>query len=250
MGAKRRLLPALREAAAGRAVTAQDILAALPAAMRDRLFHEGRYAVYAYPSSAISDRASRARFVADLQAVSPTATGFPITHWESIQAIERGFEQASLYAILAVLLLLLFDFRHLGRVLLSLIPLAMGGVWAWGGMALLGLQYNPASIIAFPLIIGIGVDAGVHIIHRHLQEGGRNIPKVLRTTGRAIFMSTATTMVGFGSLALAHHRGMASLGLVLLMGVSACLVTAVFVLPGLLELLRWRQALARRRGDE
>ena len=57
---------------------------------------------------------------------------------------------------------------------------------------------------------------------------------VLRHTGRAILIASLTTMIGFGSLALASHRGLASLGAVLLLGVGSCLLTSTVVLPNLL----------------
>ena len=96
--------------------------------------------------------------------------------------------------------------------------------------------------MAVPLIIGVGIDNGVHIIHRWKLEGDLGMHVILRRTVRAILIASLTTMVGFGSLALASHRGMAGLGLLLLLGVGACLVTSTLVLPNLLLAL----GLARR----
>ncbi len=88
--------------------------------------------------------------------------------------------------------------------------------------------------MAVPLIIGVGIDNGVHVVHRLLYEGQEGMSVVLRHTGRAILIASLTTMIGFGSLALASHRGMSSLGVVLLLGVGSCLLTSLVVLPNLL----------------
>jgi hypothetical protein len=116
-------------------------------------------------------------------------------------------------------------------------PLAMGVVWMMGTMRLLQIPFNFANLVAVPLIIGVGIDNGVHVIHRIRFEGRAGMRVVLRHTGRAIFIASLTTMIGFGSLALASHRGLASLGLVLLLGVGACLITSTLVLPNLLVVL-------------
>ena len=231
-------LDMLQECASGVPVTAATLLARLPSSLRDRLFHKGRFAVYAYPAKPIWSKDYMGRFVADLRSVSPQSTGFPVTHWENSISIERGFRDASIIACIALVLLLLLDFRSIRYTLLAVAPLAMGITWMWGGMSLLGFSYNFVNVIAFPLIIGIGVASGVHILHRYRQEGEQDVAPVVRFTGMAIFLSAATTMVGFGSLTLAHHRGAASLGLVLLLGVGACLATSVVFLPALLKVLK------------
>lgn len=236
-----RALASLRNVTNGQRLSAAELIEDLPQGLQDRLYHQGRFALYIYPSADIGQRTFRRSFVNDIESVSDTATGFPVTHWYSNQAIEAGFREATLLATLAILILLFIDFRNVRSTLLALIPLAVGITWAWGGMGLLNMHYNPANIIAFPLVLGIGVDTGVHILHRWHQEHDGDIAAVVRTTGRAIFLSTATTMVGFGSLVLARHRGMSSLGTVLLLGVGACLVTSIFVLPAVLSLIKHRR---------
>jgi predicted RND superfamily exporter protein len=115
-------------------------------------------------------------------------------------------------------------------------------IWMMGLMKLLGISFNFANLVAVPLIIGVGIDNGVHVIHRVRLEGVDGMSVVLRHTARAILIASLTTMIGFGSLALASHRGLASLGMVLILGVGSCLVTSVIVLPNMLVAL----GLARR----
>ena len=137
-----------------------------------------------------------------------------------------------------VLALLLLDFRALAPALFAAAPTAVALLWVWGGMGLAGLHLNPANLIAFPLLVGIGVDAGVHVLHRYRQDPARDVAGVLRHTGFAVLLATGTTLMGLGSLALARHRGVASLGTVLALGLSACLVTALLGMPALLA---WRR---------
>jgi len=231
-------LTGLRRVTSGRAVTAEEVASKLPPEMSRRLRSGSRYAVYAYPAHAMSEEAHVVAFLEDLKSVDPAPVGFAVEHWHNMTSTIEGFEEAFLLALLAVCLLVFADFRALIPSLASLAPLAVAITWVWGGMALLGIKYNPGNIIAFPLVIGIGVDAGVHIIHRWEQEGRGRIIEVIRHTGFAVFMSTATTLIGFGALALASNRALASLGVVLLLGVSACLVTATILLPAWLTSLR------------
>jgi len=221
-----------------RPVTITSLLASLPEGLRDRMYHKGRFAIYAFPAKPIWEKAFLKQLVEDLRSVNLEATGFPVTHWEFSTAIELGFRDASIISLIALFILLYADFRSFRYTFLAVAPLVMGISWMWGGISLLGMHYNFVNIIAFPLIIGIGVASGVHILHRYRQEGERDIAPVIQNTGMAVFLSAATTMVGFGSLALARHRGAASLGIVLLMGVGACLVTSITFLPALLKLLK------------
>jgi predicted RND superfamily exporter protein len=228
---------ALHSSVSAPPLTEKRLLEILPTSLHQRLYREGNYAIYVYPRGSLWSGDFLQRFVSELRQVDSEVTGFPVTYWETNLAIEDGFRRASIYACIALLLLLLADFRSLRYTGFALLPLALGVAWMWGSMSVLGMSYNFANIIAFPLIIGIGVASGVHILHRYKQEGERDIIPVIEHTGLAILLSAATTMVGFGSLSLASHRGAASLGQVLLIGVGACLATSTLLLPALLHVL-------------
>ena len=231
-------LNALKRVSNGEAVTLDEIGSKLPVDLNRRLRADGRYAVYAYPSMVLSEEASVVAFLDDLHSIDPAPVGFAVQHWHNMTSTIEGFEEAFILALIAVCMLVFADFRRLTPTLASLSPLAVAIAWVWGGMALLEIKYNPGNIIAFPLVLGIGVDAGVHIVHRWEQEGRGRVVDVIRNTGFAVFMSTATTMIGFGALSFASNRALASLGVVLLLGVGACLVTATVLLPAWLHTLR------------
>ena len=217
-----------------KALSAEALAEKLPQSLGERLYNKGSYALYIYPSSWVWGEGFLERFVAELRSVDARVTGFPVTHMETHFTIQRGFRSAALLTSAVLLVMLYFDFRSLLLTLLAALPVALGLAWTWGGIGMLGMKYNFANIIGFPLVIGIGVASGVHILHRFRQAGQHRVAEAVRRTGLPILLSGLTTMAGFGSLVLARHRGAASLGALLLIGVSACLLSALIVLPALL----------------
>jgi len=117
---------------------------------------------------------------------------------------------------------------------MAMIPLLTGMVWMVGIMHLIGRQLDVVNIMAIPLILGIGIDDGVHIIHRWRREGRGSVKTVFASTGKAILLTSLTTMLAFGSLIFSLWRGYGSLGTALLIGVGACFITTVFILPGII----------------
>jgi uncharacterized protein len=118
---------------------------------------------------------------------------------------------------------------------LSLLPVAIGSVWLGGLMGLCHVSLNPANIMILPLVIGIGVTNGIHILNRYAEEQHPSI--LARSTGKAVFVSGLTAIAGFGSLVLAKDRGIHSLGIVMAAGVTACMIAALTFLPTLLTLM-------------
>jgi hopanoid biosynthesis associated RND transporter like protein HpnN len=226
-----RLLDDLKRAAAAAPPTLDD----LPASIHNRFVtSEGRFIAYLQPEGDVFDPEVLKVYVNAARRVAPQVTGFPIVFHHVSEQITSGFYRAVAVGAVLVLLILLIDYRNFADAALAVIPLAMGVVWMMGLMGLAGLDFNFANLVAIPLIIGIGIDNGVHVIHRVRLEGEAGMTVVLRHTGRAILIASLTTMIGFGSLALASHQGLASLGKVLLLGVGSCLVTSTLILPNIL----------------
>ena len=151
--------------------------------------------------------------------------------------MKHGFQWAGFYALVAIVLVLFLDFRTPKNVLMVLAPLVVGLALALGVMGLFGFALNPANMIAFPLILGVGVDNGVHVLHDYLCQRRKGTYTLSHTTGRGISVAALTKILGFGTLMISHHRGLASLGLVLTIGVSCCMVTALVFLPAILRLM-------------
>lgn len=148
--------------------------------------------------------------------------------------------RAGLYILAAVLVFLLASFRSLRYTLLAATPLVAGLIWMLGLYPLLGLKLNFLNLCVIPLGIGMGIDYGIHFAHRYQIEG--DIHRTYTTTGKAVWLSALTTMIGFGSLAaVAKFPSIASVGSVLFFGIASCLVAALAVLPALLRTARRRQ---------
>jgi predicted RND superfamily exporter protein len=166
--------------------------------------------------------------------------GVKILGAELKRIIKRGVLISSIVALIAVVILLFLHFRKPYYVLLAIIPLLMGVVWGFGIMVLLGFSFNIISITVLPLIFGIGIDNGIHIVNRFLFEK-ENLRHIFHHTGRALILTSATTIMGFGSLIFADYPGLVGVGAVATFGVGATLLSAIIFLPALLTALYHRE---------
>lgn len=231
------LLAKLRGAAASshpEPVTVADLPRNLSSQM---VSSEGKWLLQIYPKSQIWDIEPLAAFIRDVRSVDPDATGTPLQTFEATREIKQSYQDAALYALVAVCILLLVDFRSVTHSLVALLPPLGGAAIMFGILGLAGVDVNPANLIVLPLVLGIGVDGGVHLVHdfRAQAQGGRF--QMTNSTVNALLLNATTTMVGFGSMMIARHRGLYSLGLVLTIGVGSCLFVAVVVLPAVLGLM-------------
>jgi len=144
-------------------------------------------------------------------------------------------------SFMAVFALLLIDFRSFKFALVSMVPLVCGICIMLGLMGVTGIGLNFFNMIVLPIILGIGIDAGVHFFHRFQEEGYRNLPKVISTTGGSIVMTTLTTAAGFSGMAFAHHKGLQSIGLGAIVGLMSILLINLLFFPAVLERI-WPQA--------
>jgi hopanoid biosynthesis associated RND transporter like protein HpnN len=218
------------------AVTLTD----LPPELRMRYVgRTGKFRLFVFPAENVWDYPALARFVEDLQTVDADAIGAPVANYEYIRAIKEGYEKAGLYALCGILLLSFLTFRGAQATLLAMVPLGVGAIWTLGLMALFNVSFNMANLLFIPLVIGMGIDNGIHIVHRFLasrQHAERPIP-LPHSTGKAVTLSTLTTIVGFGSLMVSQHQGIYSLGLLVTLGVGSVLIASLTTLPSLLALI-------------
>lgn len=217
-------------------------LATLPQQIQDRYrSHDGKeFLVTVYPRRSAWDFMFLKAFAGQLEQISPHITGTPPLFEALIDYIARDGVLTTLLTILVVLLVLWLDFRSLKLALLAMIPLLAGGLWMVGLLHSCGLMLTFVNVTALPMIVGIGIDDGVHMIHRYRKEGYHQSQKVLLSTGKAILLTTLTTMLGFGAMLGASYRGLVSLSSLLIIGVGACFLTTVLFLPPLFKLLRQR----------
>ncbi|MCZ7650248.1 MAG: MMPL family transporter [Thermoanaerobaculia bacterium] len=146
---------------------------------------------------------------------------------------------AALLGTLVVALFLWWDLRRLRLAVLALLPLLVGVVWMVGAMGALGVAMNFMNIFVTTMVIGIGVDYGLHVVHRWTEDRthGETVARSgVREMARAVVLAVATTVAGFGSLYVSSFPGLRSMGLVAVLGTVAAGAVAVTVLPAALAL--------------
>jgi predicted RND superfamily exporter protein len=172
--------------------------------------------------------------------VTPDAVGGAVRIVESARTIEASLRQALATAVAAIALLLLALWRRPRDAALVLAPLLLAALFTCAFSVLADVPFNFADVIVLPLLLGIGVDSGIHLVHRwrHADPGRTEL---LRTSSaRGIFWSATTTVASFGSLGFSTHLGLASLGQMLTVGVVLMLLCNLVVLPALLPERRGR----------
>jgi predicted RND superfamily exporter protein len=242
-GFQNHYMPKFRDYALNMADTNPITLESLPADITDRFVNKSkdRYLVTITPKEQIWDMEFLKRFNGQMERISDKITGTPSLFVRLVELIVQDGARAAVLAIVVVFLLLLIDFRNISMALIGLIPLLTGAVWMVGMMSLLGEQINLVNVMGIPMIIGIGIDDGVHLLHRYRIEGFDKARIVFKSTGRAVLLTSLTTMAGFGSLLIAQYRGFISLSVLLILGVIACFITSVLFLPALISLIKGRK---------
>ena len=154
------------------------------------------------------------------------------------EVTKRSFQQSLLSALALISLLLLALWRRVVDMVLVLAPLLLSAGLAVGFMGLFDIPFNFVNVIVIPLMFGIGVDSGIHLVHRSHSPIAARDGLLGTTTARAVYYSALTTTVSFGSLAFSAHRGMASLGILLTFGMVLTVIGNLVVLPSLIALRR------------
>ena len=228
----------------------------LPPALRERFIGvHGTFLLQVYPKKDIWQREPQEEFVNTLRreldpsdANKPVITGTPVQLLEYTTLLKNSYIVAAWYSLAAIALMVLVHFRSLLAVMLSLIPVGLGTLWLTGLMGWLNVPFNPANIMTLPLVIGIGVTNGIHILNRYAEE---RTPGILsRSTGKAVLVSGLTAIAGFGSLMLAEHRGIHSLGIIMAVGIATCMVAGLTFVPALLNLLERIGWLKKKPGTD
>ena len=208
----------------------------LPPVLRDIFVgKDGRFQVKVSPSQNVWDFAKLSRFVQDLRKVDPQVTGVPIGVLESARLMRRTFLFAAGLTLLLVSLILVAYSRSVRYVFLALVPLGVGMLWLLEMMGWFGWNFNLANFFAIPILIAIGVDGGVHFLARW-RELDNNTGLFSTSTPTAVALSFTTTIIGFGGLLLAHHRGLESLGILMVVGSFSTMLACLLVLPAVLKI--------------
>lgn len=194
----------------------------------------GQWRVEVLPKNDIREPAQLSTFVDSVLATAPDAAGAPLQIVRAGQVVADAMIQATATAILAVGFLCFIVLRSPAMVAAVLIPLGVAASLTLGGSVLLGIPFNYANIIVLPLLIGLGVDSGIHLAMRRSKLGKSR--ELYRTsTPRAVLFSALTTIAAFASLGLSDHRGTASMGYLLTLAIGCTLISTIILTPILLD---------------
>ncbi len=253
----------------------------------------GKWQVQIYPKEQIWDIEPLQEFVEDVRSVDPEVTGTPLQNFEASQQIKESYQEAAMYAFVAIWITLLIDLMGRSEALrvltppallliiaaavchwqeiainwqlfgalylamvvtitwlvdatavyhsmLALLPSLGGAAIMFGLMRLMHVDLNPANLIVLPLLLGLGMDGGVHVVHDYRLQTKRRY-RISPSIINSLVLTSTTTMVGFGSMLLAAHRGLYTFGLVLTIGCASCVFLALIPLPAILTLLDQRR---------
>jgi len=197
---------------------------------------QGVYRIQVFAREDLRDRNNLRRFVQAVQSVAPQATDQPVTVYMAGKVIVSAFRTASLLAFVLIAVFLRLVMRSWTEVALVLAPLLLALLYTLALATLFDIPFNFANIIIVPLLLGIGVDAGIHVIARVREIRGVDVHILETSTARAVLFSSLTTIMSFGTLSFMHHAGTASMGKLLTISVLAMIFTTLFLLPAFLEL--------------
>jgi hopanoid biosynthesis associated RND transporter like protein HpnN len=192
---------------------------------------DGLYRLQIFPEKDLNDLENLREFILEAQKVDKNVTDVPVAYLESMNEAINAFQQAFGIAFVATTVLLLLILRNLKDTLLVLLPLLLASLFTAASTVLLDIPFNFANIIALPLLFGLGVDNGIHMAHRlhYFHSSGENLLSTSEAQG--IFYGSLTTVFSFGSLSFTTHQGMASMGMILTIGLLFTLICAMVVLP-------------------
>lgn len=213
----------------------------LPASLRDRFVSPlGTHRVEILPEEDLTDYTALRRFSDAVREINPRAAGGPVQMDAARASIEWAILLVTLLAGLATLLLAYATTRRFSDMLAILVPLILAGSITAAASVILKMPFNYANVIVLPLLIGIGVDSGIHIALRERRAPGAVFAT---STPRAVLFSALTTMAAFGTLSLSEHQGTASMGVLLAVSMCAAVGCVLAVTPAM---IRWFAAHAPR----
>ena len=194
---------------------------------------DGSYLLTIYPTHSPWEAGFGEAHQVEIETVLDAPTGTVPIWNEVLRRMIPGFLRASVVALGVLALLLLADLRSIRRTVLILIPLLASLFFTFSLIPAMGMKVNIVNLMAFPLILGIGIDDGVHLYHRYLVE--QSTRRAFASTGKAILTTTLTTVMAMLTLGFSPHRGMVSFGWVASVGIGLCLILNVLILPGLIR---------------
>ncbi len=213
------------------------------------LSEDGLYRIQVFPKKYLNDLTNLEEFITEVQSVASEVAGLPIIYWESMREVVAAFKQAIVIALVAIAIVLLAIRRSILDTALVMATLILAGLFTMASAGLAGTPINFANLIALPLLLGLGVDNGIHMLVKLRQllaeEHGEEESIYKSSTARGIFYGALTSSTSFGGLAFSPHAGISSMGLVITIGIFWIMVCTFIILPALSKLI-----LSRKEGKQ
>ncbi|MFP6583753.1 MAG: MMPL family transporter [Candidatus Hydrogenedentota bacterium] len=169
-----------------------------------------------------------------IRSVAPTATGVPVIVRMATLGLSKYVPYMVPMVFVVVTLVLIVAFRDVQGVLLALLPVVTATSITFGFYFWLGLQFSTLTVVVVPVILGLGVDDGIHIVERlrrYKSPTREQLQEAVVGVGRPIFLTTTTTCVSFLALLFTDHSGLESIANFMLVGVPLCFLTSVTMVP-------------------
>ena len=200
---------------------------------RESETEDGRIKISIYPKEDLTNPVALTRFVKSLSQQSDAVGGRPAAEYEVGSLMVESFIIALIIASVSITLLLLISLRSFVKTMLVLVPIVLTAIWVLALCAWFGIAFNFVNILMLPLLLGLGVANGIHILSR--REKQESIQEVMQSsTPVAVFLSNATTLASFGSMSVATHWGLQSMGISLSIGMVLMMISALIVLPAII----------------
>ena len=206
----------------------------LPKSLRERrVASDGRARLKVYGKGDMLDRDQLIKFVNAVRTVAPDAVGPPVVILESGRAVVASFRDAGLTSVMLIGFLLVVLLRRIRDILYVFAPLMLAALLTVAASVLFNVPFNFANVIVLPLLFGLGVAGGIHLVLRERDQS--ESADVLHTsTPRAVMFSALTTIGSFSTIALSSHPGTASMGVLLSIAIMLTLICTLLVLPALM----------------
>ena len=230
----------LSSALSAKAISLQDI----PAEVYERwVSKDNHYRLQIYPKENLNDNAAMKHFVRELEDYDKNVIGSPVVSIEASDAVITAFKSAFSYAFISIAILLLLLVKVKSDAVIIMVSVIVGAVFTGGLMLFMNIPLNFANIIGLPLLLGIGVDSGIHITDRFRQEQGLQRNIFMTSSSRGVIVSSLTTICSIGNLAFSSHVGTASMGLLLAVGLASMMISTMMILPAFLV---WQSKLKKQ----
>ena len=158
--------------------------------------------------------------------------GWPLLKPAVLPLVRKDITDVFLPMLVLMVVMLGFVFRRPGEVVAVMLSMGISALALLAAMRLWGIEWNFLNIAATPLLLGTGIDYGIHILLA-LRRSGGDLRHVWNGTGKAVVFCGVSTAIGFGSLSFASIDALASLGKVALLGILISMTVSLFVMPGL-----------------